>query len=363
MFVNYFKIALRNILRHKSYSFINIAGLALGLTAVFLILALVQFETSYDTYHKNADRIYRVLQGRQGTDRMSPITPAPLAPGMIGEFPEVQSAARFYRAGKIYLTYSKNNFFENGFYFTDPEAFAIFSFELSRGDVRQAMENPFSVIISESKAAKYFGEENPIGKTISYNGEFDFVVTGVLKNLPQNSHLSIDFLAPFKTLEYIYDSQDHQSWGANSFLTYILLRNETDPEELEAKFPILIEKHLGKEAAGQVRAAFTPLTDIHLQSDQVKLIYLLSSVAIMILIMACINYMNLATARSVQRLKEIGIRKVVGAQRAQLIRQFLGESIFFTLLAFLVATFLIWIVAPSFNAFVERNLNFNLLEN
>ena len=168
MFKNYLKIVFRNIQRHKGYSFINIAGLALGLTAVILILLLVQFEISFDKYHKNADRIYRILQGQQGSDRLSNLTQPPLAPTLKAEFPEVESATRFYRTGKIHISYKDKNFFENGFCFTDPETFDIFSFELLEGDPQTVLDDPNSVVISELTAKKYFGNENPIGKNIRY---------------------------------------------------------------------------------------------------------------------------------------------------------------------------------------------------
>jgi len=363
MFKNYLKIVFRNIQRHKGYSFINIAGLALGLTAVILILLLVQFEISFDKYHKNADRIYRVLQGQQGSDRLSNLTQPPLAPTLKAEFPEVESATRFYRTGKIHISYKDKNFFENGFCFTDPETFDIFSFKLLEGDPQTVLDDPNSVVISESIAKKYFGNENPIGKNISYKSEHDFKITGILKDLPDNSILTVDFLAPFKTTQIIDSFHDHKSWRYSSYRTYILLNKESNLEDLESKIPSLITKHFDEETAKQIQFEFQPLTKIHLQSDQVKLIYLLTSVAILILIIACINYINLATARSTQRMKEIGIRKVIGSTRPQLIKQFLGESILFSILAFFLATILVWLLLPSFNVFAERNLNFNLFEN
>ena len=363
MIKNYIKIAFRNIQRHKGYSSINIAGLALGLTAVILILLLVQFEISFDKYHKNADRIYRVMRGRQGSDRMSYLTQPPLALTLKAEFPEVESATRFYPAGKIHISFEEKNFFEAGFYFTDPETFDIFSFELMDGDPNKVFTDPYSVIISEAVAKKYFGNKNPIGKIISYKSEHDFKITGVMKDLPDNSIFAVNFLAPFKTTQIMDSFHNHESWRYSSYRTYFLLNKESNIQDLERKIPDLITKHFDEKTAKQIRFDFQPLTKIHLQSEQVKVIYLLSSVAILILIIACINYINLATACSTQRMKEIGIRKVIGAYRHQLIKQILGESILFSIIAFSLAIILVALLLPSFNVFVERNLIFNPVEN
>jgi len=363
MIKNYLKISFRNLIRHKGYSFINIAGLALGLTAVILILLLVQFEISFDKYHKNADQIYRVMRGKQGPDRMSYLTQPPLAPTLKSEFPEVESATRFYRLGKTHISYQTKNFFETGFCFTDPESFEIFSFELLEGDPNKVLDDPYSVVISEAMANKYFGSENPIGKIIHFKGEHDFKITGILKDLPDNSILKFDFIAPFKTTQIIDSFHNHESWGYSSYRTYFLLNKDANLKDLENKIPGLITKYFDEKTAKEIRFEFQPLTKIHLQSDRVKIIYLLTSVAILILIIACINYINLATARSTQRMKEIGIRKVIGAYRHQLIKQILGESILFSILAFFLATILVGLLLPSFNVFVERNLIFNPLEN
>ncbi len=363
MLKNYFKIAFRILKRHKGYSFINIAGLAIGLTAVILILLYIQFELSFDRYHNNAGRIYRVMRGQQGSGRLTPITPAPLGPALEAEFPEVVTTARFNSNRNVHISYGNKNYFENGFYFADPSTFDIFSFELLKGNPETALSNPYSIVISAATAEKYFGNENPLGKTIIYKGTQGFKVTGILKNLPENSHFTINFLVPFETLEKIYARFDIKSWGINSFYTYVLLSDDANPLELENKTPELAVKYMGEDEAKKGHFSFQPLTKIHLTAKLKIIIYLFSSIATLILIIACINYMNLATARSVQRMKEIGIRKVVGASRAQLIKQFLGESTIFTILSFLLAILMVWIFLPSFDALVERNLNFAFIEN
>jgi putative ABC transport system permease protein len=362
MFENYMKIALRNIKKHKVYSFINIVGLSIGLAAVIFLLLYVQFEISFDRYHKKADRIYRVLKSGIGSSGMSPSMPAPLAPAIEEEFPEVEQVTRFAFRNNVHISADDKNFFEDGFVFTDPATFEIFSFEFLRGRSNTALIDPFSILLSESMAVKYFGSEDPVGRTITYRGTYDFRVTGVLKDLPENSTFTLNFIVPFKTLEKMSRVYDLSSWGAFSYHTYVLLDEEADPRELEMKFPDLIEKHLNKAIAQQVLVRFQGLRNIYLDSRR-TVITLFTAIAGLILIIACINYINLATARSAQRMKEIGIRKVVGANRTQLVRQFLGESVLFTLLAFVLAASLVSVFLPSFNTFVGRNLHFNLLEN
>ncbi len=375
MLKNYLKIALRNIKRQKGFSFINIAGLSIGIAAVILILLYVQYELSFDRFHENVDRIYRVAQEfpdyHQGKNQAA-ITPAPLAHAIVEEYPEVISATRFVKSTETLLIYGEKSFLENNFYFTDPQTFEIFSFKLLKGDLKTALDDPYSIIVSEQMAEKYFGDEEPLGKTISYKGSHDFTVTGILKNIPRNSHLTMDFIASFETYKLLTGT-DFSKWYMSSLYTYLLLREDADPLQLESKLPALLEKYWNKEKAAQYRYFIQPLSKIHLHSQliddeiatnsDIKLIYLFSSIAFLILIIACINYMNLGTARSAQRSKEVGIRKVVGAQKRQLIKQFLGESTILTFIAFLVSILIVEMVLPTFNSFVERELSFNIAEN
>ncbi len=372
MFKNYLKIAFRNIKRHKGYSFINIAGLAVGLAAVILLLLYVQFELSFDRYHENADHIYRVAGQRVGSNKPSSVMPAPLAPAMMAEFPEVVSATRFYGLNNVYISYGDKNFFEDKFFFTDAETFDIFSLELVKGNPQTSLSDPYSIILSETMAEKYFGDVDPMGKTIIFRGTHDFKVTGILKNMTENSHFTMNFVVPFEAVPKINRRYDPESWGAFSFNTYFLLRENADPDVLQEKFLPLLEKYIGQEVSKEIRIFFQPLTRIHLYSNttgeisktaDIRILYLLSSIAFLILVIACINYMNLATARSVQRSREIGVRKVVGANRSQLIKQFLGESMLLTTLALGLAIVISVIFLPSFNALVGRNLNFDILHN
>jgi putative ABC transport system permease protein len=362
MISNYIKIALRNMKKHKGYSSINISGLAIGLTAVIFILLYVQFEISYDEFHENAGRIYRMMLSDEEFSRRSPLMPAPLAPAMKEAFPEVEQAARFSFSDNVHISANNKNFFEDGFAFADPEALEMFSCSLVKGDPQTVLTDPFSILISESMAAKYFGGEDPVGRKISYKGTHDFHVTGVLKNLPENSSITMHFVVPFTTLEKMDSFYQMNNWGAYSYHTYILLKQGIDIRTLEAKFPSLLEQNIEKNISGRSRFFFQRLRSIHLDSVGTVII-LFSSIAVLILIIACVNYINLSTARSAQRMKEIGIRKVVGANRPQLVRQFLGESLLFTLLASAIAIAAVWIFLPSFNTFVGRHLQFDLLEN
>ncbi len=374
MFKNYLKTAFRNIKRQKGYTFINIAGLAIGIATVTLIMLYIQFELSFDRYHKNADQIFRVIlefpEYYQGQNRAA-ISPAPLAAALVDDFPEVISATRFRPSDDVLLSYGQKRFFENNFCFTDPATFDIFSFELLLGDPETALNAPNSIIISEQMAEKYFGNEEPLGKILNYEDRYDFQVTGVLKKIPQNSHFTMDFVAPFETYGEITGS-DFTRWGISGYYTYFLLRRDADPVKLESKLSAFLEKYWDEKHDVHDRYFIQPLTEIHLHSNlmaeitannDIKYIYLLASIAFLILIIACINYMNLATARSVQRGKEVGVRKVIGAQRNQLVRQFFCESMILTIIALLVSILLINLALPAFNLFVEREMAFNITTN
>lgn len=377
MFKNYLKIAFRNISQHKGYSFINIFGLAVGLAALVLILLYVQYEFSFDRYHEKADQIYRIgvkiTNFYKGETIEFIHTPMPLAPALKDEFPEIISAARLTPYGETALSYGEKEFLEERFFVADPDIFNIFSFPLLQGDPQTALKDPDSIVLSGRMAKKYFGSENPIGKTLIRNGKDPFKVTGVMKDIPANSHFIMDFVIPF---EFHQARTRLKKWGALSYLTYVLISKDADPRVLESKFTTLLRKHYKKEY-GVDRAAknhlfLQPLSRIHLYShysgeiaanSDIKYIYIFSAIALLILAMSCINYMNLATARAARRSREVGIRKVVGAKRKQLIRQFLGESLVLTFIALILAIIMVEILLPAFNSFIERDLSLNLLKN
>ena len=384
MLRNYLKIAFRNLKKHKGFSFINIAGLAIGIACCLLILLLIRDELSFDRFHEHKDRIYRVVtqhpgQFYMGKDSMA-VTQAPLAPALMAEFPEVIKATRIDSSNEVIVSYQNKRFYENGFYWADSHFFEVFSFPLLRGDKSKALAEPYSVIISERMAHKYFGDEDPVGKILALNNRYDFIVTGILENIPRNSHLQFDFLAPLITLSRIRGQEDFlKSWGNYSYYTYILIAEGSSPKGLEKKFPDFVEKYMGERLRrirqrdpSYVASRFylQPLTRIHCFShlnyeispnSDIKQIYLLSALALVTLLIACINYMNLATARSASRAQEVGMRKVVGAERRQLIRQFIGESIFFCSLAILLAVVLVELFLPVFNSLIGKSIRLHFL--
>jgi putative ABC transport system permease protein len=380
MLKNYIKVALRNMKRQKGYSLINILGLAIGLTCCLLILLYVQYERSYDRYHENADHIYRVVEELDfsGVKRHMAITPAPFAPAMKNEFPEVKDAVRFMKGnfseGKVLVAHGRENYYEDKWFFADQSVFEIFTFPLIKGDAKSALKEPFTVVISEEKARKYFGDEDPIGKVLTLSDRYsqsDFTVKGVLKNTPKNSHFRFDFLASFATIENLFPEWV-QNWFNHMYYSYMLLDENSSPEALERKFPGLILKHAGKEAQTALKPHLQPLTAIHLHShleseieanSDAVYVYIFATVALFILMIACINFMNLATARSAYRTREVGMRKVVGARRSQLVRQFLGESVLFSFIALPLAVIMMELLLPAFRAFTDRDLGFNYLNN
>ncbi|MFC1725371.1 ABC transporter permease [candidate division KSB1 bacterium] len=379
MFKNYFKITVRNLRRYKAYSFINIAGFAIGIACCLLILLFVQDELSYDRYHQNADRIYRIgVKGRLNNNEFNLVSSAPpMAKTLLNEFPEVQKAVRIYkRSDEEYsVRYQDNIFNETDFLYADVSVFEVFTFPLIEGDPKTALENPNSVIITKATAEKYFGGENPMGKTLTLNNNYDYTVTGIAENVPHNSHFHFDFLASLVTLGI----SRTPIWLNNNVITYIVLQKDYPISQLEAKFPDIIQKYIGpqvkmalgitldefKSSGGKYDFFTQPLTDIHLHSNfmaefesnsDIKYVYIFLVIALFILIIACINFMNLSTARSAARAKEIGIRKVMGSNRTQIIRQFLTESVVLTFISVLIALILVKLTLPFFNNITGKQM-------
>ncbi|MCG8606869.1 ABC transporter permease, partial [bacterium] len=368
MLGSYITIAFRTLARHKKYSIINFATLTLGLVPVILLLLYVHYEIGFDKYHEKADSIYRVVSESQrlGERFVTGVQRGALAPTMVDRLPEVVSATRLRRVGRAELQYGNKRFIERNFLYADPEIFEIFSFELLSGDPQKALAETESIVLSEEMVAKYFGEEEPLGKTLTF-GARRLEVTGVLKRIPRQSHFLVDFLVPANLLggvNLISTRAGILNSGSWTFI-YFLLREDADADELEKEFPKFLEPYYSKLDLRQIRFFFQPLTDIHLYSrlhrelfpnGDIKLIYIYSSVALLILLISCISYVNLACVRSAERAREVGVRKVSGAQRSHLIKQFLGESTILTLLAVSVAIILTSLFLPYFNAFVEREI-------
>ena len=367
MFKNYLKTGWRNLKKHKAFSIINITGLAVGLSCCLLILLYIKNELSYDRFHKNADNIYRVLMNQhwnpwQGKTIWN-VTPGAFAPACQNDFPEVVYATRV-KNRRALVTLEDKYFNESSFLYVDPEFLKIFSFPLILGDPETALNEPFTVLLTEEMSRKYFGNENPIGQIININKTYDCRVTGVMENVPENSHLQFDFLCSFSSLLSIQGNEWLSGWRSNSPQSYILLRNGRDPDLLQEKFPEFIKKY--REDWEKADFLLQPLTRIQLYSTKfhdfvrgdIKHIYFLSAIAMIIMLIACFNYMNLATARATTRIKEVGLRKVIGADRQNIIRQFMGESLSFSFLSLFLAFGLAFFFLPLFNTLIRRNLQF-----
>ena len=379
MLKNYLKIALRNLRKHKGYSFINIAGLTIGMAACVLILLYVQDELSYDRYHDNAEAVYRVnLKGAVGGSFIhTASSSAPMAATLVQEYPEVLNAVRFLGVGRPLVAYEEHRFYEDNVFWADSTVFDVFTFPLVQGDPRTALTEPNTVVLTEAMAQKYFGDDDPVGQTLRFDGDTDYTVTGVLKNLPATSHFPIDFLLSMTTVR----RSTSDNWVSNSFYTYILLPAGHDPVAVEAKFPDLIKKYVApqiEQALGQTfeealaaglewAYELQPLTRIYLHSEGLEsdvapmsdagAVYILSVIAALILLIACFNFMNLATARSANRAKEVGMRKVMGSARQQLVGQFLGESVLMAVIGGLLAFVAIQAVLPFFNNLAGKTLS------
>ncbi|AKD57622.1 ABC transporter permease [Spirosoma radiotolerans] len=382
MIRNYLLIAFRNLRKHKAFSVINMAGVAVGLACFLLIALYVQDELSYDRYNANADRTYRVNRtflSSEGTVslRLAQAAP-PFGPLIRQDFPEAEQVVRTLDNSGL-VRYGEHSFNEEDMFFAEANLFKVFSFDFVSGNPDQALVNPFSILFSRPMAEKYFGKENPIGKTVRLNNQFDLTVTGVYEPLPPQAHFHPGFLLSFSTLNdnRVYGAEGlRTNWSNNSFNTYMLLRPGADPKRIEANFPAFQNKYVpseeGRQAATWSVLNLQKLTDIHLRSHtdseveptgDITYIYLFSAIGLFILLIACINYMNLATARSAGRAKEVGMRKVVGALRSQLIGQFLSESILLVTLSLGIAIGLVLVCLPALNAFTQKQLAFSQLLN
>ena len=364
LFWNYLKIALRKIKRQKGYSFINIAGLGLGMASCLLIVFYIHHELSFDRFHRDADRIFRITTDAVLGDNPinAPRSPSPLAPYLILKYPEVLGAARIVQWSSFPVRFADKEFAPSNIAFADPALFDVLTFPLLRGDAKTALGRPYTVVLTERLARMYFGTENPVGKFLKVNDRYDFEVTGVMKDVPPNSHLKFDLLCSLETY-FSWSPGVRNLWFGNFiYFTYLRLNRPEAQKALEAKLPSLVEEKMGsalKAIKGKFRFQLQPLAEIHLRSHlqweygpngDILYIRIFAAVAVVILIIACINFMNLATARSARRAREVGVRKVVGAGRSDLIGQFLGESISTSLLALMAALVLVKLALPLFKS-------------
>lgn len=367
MIKNYFKTALRNIFRTKAFSLINIIGLAIGMAGTLLIMMYITSELSFENFHKNRKHIYRVDVdfGDEGSKMTFAGAMQALGPALVENYPEVDNAVRLEQDDHPKFEYKNKTFLEQNSFFADPAVFEIFSFTMLAGSPKTALNEPFSIVVTEESAKKIFGEESPLGKTLLYNSEFSLKVTGIMKNIPANTHLKCDYLLSFSSLELLGRIHD-TPWNIfGDTYTYLLLKDNTKVENFVPKIHGLLEKNTSKDFANMISFNLLKLTDIHMKSKAIvglgpkgnmTYVYVFSSVAVLILLIACFNFMNLSTARSLKRKKEVGMRKVLGANRSQLIRQFLGESLILTLIAMVLAVILFELLYPVLNTFLENSL-------
>jgi len=370
MLRNYLKIVLRNMQRYKGYTFINLTGLAIGMACCILIIAYIATELSYDKYHGNAPRIYRLYSELTlgGTPNMIATTNNPPALALRDDFPEVIEAARFRPVGKVPVKYEDRQFYESRVFYADASVFNVFTLPFIHGDSETALTTANTIVITADMAKKYFGDANPVGKVLRFIEKTDFVIDGVIENVPPNSHFTFDILCSMETL-YVQNKQQMDSW-LSSFInfSYVLLQDDYDYRELEKKLPSIVEKYIGdgyEQYGVAVKYFLQPLTSIHLHShlrheittnSDIAYVYIFAASALFILLIACINFMNLSTARSAGRAREIGIRKVFGSDRFSLIRQFYGESFLYCLIALVIALVIVKLTLPFFSTVTGRDL-------
>lgn len=384
MLKNYLRVALRNLKNDKGYSLINIIGLAVGIACCIAIMLFVQDELSYDRFNEFADRIYRPrLLGRiNGHDMSSALSAVALGPAVYHDLPEVVAYTRLIKKGSTVVRYKDKTFNEERLVAVDSTAFDVFTLPFVTGNPKTALTQPNTVVITESIAHKYFGSEEPIGRTLNVGKQDNFVVTGVIKDIPQNSHFHPDFMASLTTLQ---DSRN-PTWLSNNYYTYLLLRKGTNIVEFQKKLDEDATRYIGPQLKsvagvilGQFRAAgneygfvLQPLTSIHLNShldyeiepnSDITYVYIFTAIAIAILLVACINFINLATARSEKRAKEVGVRKTLGSTRSYLVGQFLSESILMSIIAVVLAVGIVEVLLPFFNQIANKEMSLHLFTN
>lgn len=371
MIKNYIKVAFRNLKRQPAYTALNVIGLTVGITSSLLILLYIFHETSFDKFHSKSDRIYRISSSITEPDNSFKwaVTQLPLGRMLKQENAEVEQYVRFFGGGRRRLELNQINYFEENIYFADSTVFDVFDFDFIVGDSETALEAPNSIVINETMARKIFKGENPIGQTLESDGNLNFQVTGVYKDVPNNSHIIPEGMISISTIF----GQGAGSWGGFNLYTYVLLNENTRPEDFQVKLDSTIVRYVDpifEPLKISVEYALLPITSIHLNSDfqgepvppgDMEYVYIFSAIALFLVIIASINYMNLATARSMKRSLEVGIRKVLGAQRGGLIGQFLTESIIITLIALACSIVVLILIVPVVNDTVGTSMDVQAL--
>jgi len=385
MIKNYFKIAFRNFLRNKTFSGINIFGLAIGIATCLIIMLFVNNELGYDRYNKKANRMVRVyFEGNVQGEKMKEVSVMPpVAQTLKADFPEVEEATRIRDYGTPKLVYGNRTFKEDAFAFVDSNFFQVFTLPLIEGNAKTALLEPNSIVITKALAHKYFGNEDPMGKVIAFKDGKNAAckVTGLIDKVPVNSHFHFEIFASMSGLP----ESKEPTWMSSNFFTYLVLADGYEYKKLDAKLPQIVEKYMGPQmlqAMGMTLAEFRkkgsdisfhlqPLTDIHLHSDfnwdlsqpgDIRYVYIFAIIALFMLIIACINFMNLSTASASKRSREVGIRKVLGSMKKDLIRQFLLESVILTTMATLLAIYFVYLALPLFNELSNQHLTLNFAE-
>lgn len=368
MLSNYFKVAVRNLLRQKGFSFINIFGLALGISCTALIGMWVNDELSYDRFHKDHERVYRITATLPELKVHAAVSSAPLAPAIKNEFPEIEDAVRISGLNRDLIQVGDVKFEEKNILYADSNFFKVFTFPFIQGDAERALKNPEGIVITEEMAKKYFGTTDVLEKTIKKNSSENFTVTGVIANIPNNSHLRFDFVQPMSFRARTDDDLKNNVWDNFNWYTYIKLNENADRSqaglsELQTKMQELYKKN---EPVLKVSFILQPIARVHLYSNfladitvhgNAQNVYIFAIVAVFILVVACLNFMNLATARAARRAKEVGLRKVVGAIRSHLMGQFLAESLVVALISLSLALLVIYLVLPYFNTLGGKDLS------
>ena len=376
MLKNYLKTAWRNLVKNKFYSVLNISGLTIGITSCILIFLYVQFEVSYDKYNEKAPQIYRLTEilHLPKEDRPQAVTSPIMAPTFQAHFPEIKKSVRLINSSRL-LSVNERKLYGTKIVYADSSLFDVFTFPMLQGQPQRALVNPYSIVLTKNTAKKYFGDEAVLGKIMQLSDTINVTVTGVMENVPANSHFTFDCILSRSTIDELNNHQVDSNWFNNSTYTYILLPKNYPPAQLENKIDVFVHKEMEQqrhESGLSYDFKLQPITSIHLRSNMgseisptsdISYVYIFSAAAFLILIIACCNFINLATARSLNRSKEIGLRKVIGARRVQLGVQFLGESFLFAVIAGTLAFGIVVLLLPSFNTFTGKALPLNIFNN
>lgn len=372
MFKNHLKVAYRNFIRQRAYSTINLAGLAIGLACFILISLYIFDELTYDRFHAKSHRIYRLVEHfeSEGIGEHSASQPFPVAEAIVNDFPgQVEAAVRLFNFQSPSLSVaspeSKREFNEKRVFFADVDFFKVFDFELLQGDEKTALLEPNGILLTESMSKKYFGDLDPMGKTLQFQGTENYIIRGILADTPLNSHFQFDFLISFSSVDKFFNGRQQKGWYWNPCWTYVLLNENNDTEALSAQFPDFVSKYFPPVVVDDVSLELQALEDIHLKSKldyeiqpngDENNIYIFSAVPIFVLLIAGINFVNLSTARSTKRAKEVGVRKALGSKRIELINQFMVESLLLTFVAIIISIVLVAVVLPYFNVLTGKHI-------